>query len=99
MASQKDTLGPLSYRITVIGILICFVFMIFLGWEYRYGFAIAYLLLFYVIAVTITRIRTELGLPVHDFEGMDSRTNLPLTFGSRNLGATNLASSMMFKWA
>ena len=40
-----------------------------------------------------------MGLPVHDFEGMDPRTNLPLIFGSRNLGTRNLASSMMFKWA
>ena len=57
------------------------------------------LLLFYVIAVTITRIRAELGLLVHDFERMDSRTSLLLTFGFCNLGARNLASSIMFKRA
>ena len=99
--SQKDALEPLSYRTTVIGILICFAFMIFfcVWMGMSLWFAIVYLLLFYVIAVTITRIRVELGLPVHDFEGMDPRTNLPLIFGSRNLGTRNLASSMMFKWA
>ena len=55
------------------------------------------LLLFYVIArcYKITSIRAELGLLVHDFERMDSRTSLLLTFGFRNLGARNLASSII----
>ena len=81
--------------------LICFAFIIFfcVWMGMSFWFAIVYLLLFYVIAVTITRIRAESGLPVHNFEGIDFWTNLPLVFGFRNLGNRNLASSMVFKWA
>ena len=64
------------------------------------NFYTAYYGLFGVIlvvsyAITIIQIRIELGLSAHDFEGMDCRMNLPLLFGSSNLGARNLTSSVV----
>ena len=70
---KKMLWSPYLDRTTVIGILnlLCLynIFCVWMGMSF--WFAIVYLLLFYVIAVTITRIRAESGLPVHNFEGID----------------------------
>ena len=72
-SSQKDAVEPYLDRTTVIGILnlLC-LYNIFLCLDGNVVMVRNCLFAFvYVIAVTITRIHAELGLPVHNFEGID----------------------------
>ena len=94
--------SPYLDRTTVIGILnllclynifLCLDGNVVLVRNCLFAFVLCYR------CYNFTRIRAESGLPVHNFEGIDFWTNLPLVFGFRNLGNRNLASSMVSKWA
>lgn len=96
-----DADEPARYRATVWALIGCIIFLLlFLT---RMGMslwvAVSYLGILYALSVVITRIRAELGMPVHDFEGLEPRTSLLTITGTLRLGAKNLTAISLMRWA
>ena len=83
---------PISYRLIVIGLLGGAAFIV--GFCLKMGMSfwviIVYFAIWYAIAIAITRLRAELGSPVHDLHFIGPDEMLPRLLGIRRLGATNL---------
>ena len=83
---------PISYRLIVIGLLGGAAFIV--GFCLKMGMSfwviIVYFVIWYAIAIAITRLRAELGSPVHDLHFIGPDEMLPRLLGIRRLGATNL---------
>jgi hypothetical protein len=96
-----DAGEAVTYRTAFIGIALCFAFL--LAFCIRMGmsawFAVAYLLIMYILAIVITRVRAELGMPVHDFEGLEPRTTLLTITGTARAGARNLTPVALLLWS
>ena len=87
-----DSREPMPYRATILGLLACgFVLTIFCK---AAGMSVWVILLFfslyYIVSTAITRMRAELGSPVHDLHYTGPDTMMPKFFGTRKLGPHNL---------
>lgn len=95
-----DSTEGMSYRVCVLVIVVCAVFL--LGFLVRAGMplwlAALALALYFVMSITITRIRAELGPPVHDmhFSGPDAM--LAQGFGTGHFSARELTALNWFWW-
>ena len=78
----------MTYRNAVLGIIASFAFLI--AFCYYAGMSIWFMLLFFFIyfafCTIITRIRAELGPPVHTMSGATPDEFLLMFFGTRRLG-------------
>lgn len=96
-----DSDEPMSYRIAFIGMLMGFGY---LAWfSSRMGMTpmaiLAVFGLFFLITMSIVRMRAELGPPMHEMaQGMDITSLLTTMVGSRVIGSTNLALFPLFYW-
>ena len=83
---------PISYRLIVLGFLGASVFIV--GFCLKMGMSfwiiIVYFAIWFAIAMAITRLRAELGSPVHDLHFIGPDEMLPRLLGIRRLGAVNL---------
>lgn len=94
--STKRTLDdsdkPVSYRTVVIAMVVGMLFLV--GFCYRAGMSIAVIVVFftfyYLLSLGITRMRAELGAPVHDLHRTGPEQIMVTTVGTRKLGAQNL---------
>lgn len=89
---------PVSYRFAVIGIIAVLGFLVMFSY---YGGAnlcimIAFFVIYYMISIAITRMRAELGTPVHDLHHSGPDQILTRTVGTRRLGRGNLVMFSMF---
>ena len=93
-----DTDEPMSYRGTVIWLLLSLAFLF--GFCHRTGMSFWVIVLFfglyYMLAIGITRMRAELGSPVHDqhFAGADEMTYA--FAGAKPLGTGNMTMLSYF---
>ncbi|MCD6506123.1 hypothetical protein J7M22_05800 [Candidatus Poribacteria bacterium] len=82
----------MSYRSMLIILLLAFGYL--LGFTFKAGMALwvgtIYFLLYYLIGISITRMRAELGPPTHEMFPVTPHNIMVLTIGSRRLGAQNL---------
>jgi len=91
---------PLSYRGAFLGIgiglagLIGFSIVLGLAW----WLAIAFFGIYFALAIAITRMRAELGTPVHDLHFTGPDWTLTDLIGPRALGPQNLAVFSVFFW-
>jgi hypothetical protein len=87
-------------RIALIGILVGFSMLVLFA--VRAGMtlwvACVFFVLYFVLSVGITRIRAELGAPVHDLHFMGPERVLVMAAGTRTLGKRNLTLLSMFYW-
>ena len=83
---------PISYRLIVIGLLggAAFIVGFCLKMGMNFWVIVVYFAIWYAIAIAITRLRAELGSPVHDLHFIGPDEMLPRLLGIRRLGATNL---------
>ena len=83
---------PISYRLIVIGLLggAAFIVAFCLKMGMSFWIIIVYFTIWFAIAIAITRLRAELGSPVHDLHFIGPDEMLPRLLGIRRLGATNL---------
>ncbi|MCS5611469.1 MAG: hypothetical protein NZ961_13690 [Candidatus Poribacteria bacterium] len=76
----------------ILGFVAGFSFLTF--WMMRagmsFGVILAYLLIYFTIALAITRIRAELGPPTHEMYQSTPHNLLVLSIGTRRLGPRNL---------
>jgi len=63
-----DSREPLSYRTALLGILLGMAALSLLAWQLGISLRVIwlFLLIYFIISIGITRLRAELGAPVHD---------------------------------
>ena len=98
-AEDLDDLNePMRYRTAVLGLIGVMVFLI--CFCYRGGatvlITVSFFILYYAISIAITRMRAELGTPVHDLHYSGPDEILTRTIGTRKLGRGNLVMFSMF---
>lgn len=93
-----DSKEPMPYRWAFWGLVFGLSYMA--GFSYYAGMSIWLSLLFFgiylMLVTSITRMRAELGIPVHDMHNGGPDLLLTSTIGTRNLGASNLTIMSMY---
>jgi hypothetical protein len=99
-SSLDDSEEPITYRNAALGILIGFVLLeIFcLSMGMSWWLAILFFVIFFGLSIAITRMRAELGTPIHDLHFTGPDWTLPELFGTRNFGARDLTQMTLFFW-
>ncbi|MFC1715228.1 DUF6785 family protein [Candidatus Poribacteria bacterium] len=99
-ADMDDSGEPVRYRTAVVGIFVCAILLFLIcreagmsSWVF-----ILFFLLYGIFAVSVTRIRAQLGPPVHDIGGVNPHTALITTMGTRPFGRSNLIIFSLFSW-
>ncbi|MFC1712991.1 DUF6785 family protein [Candidatus Poribacteria bacterium] len=87
-----DSKEPFKYRTAVLCIVLCMIFLT--AFCYKAGMSIWVILiffgLFFILATGITRMRAELGSPVHDQHWGGPDEMMYAAFGTQRLGPNNL---------
>jgi len=98
--SEQDKDAPISMRTAVLFIIAGMLFLVF--FSVRAGMSIwvacSFFALYFILSVGFTRIRAELGAPVHDLHFMGPERILVISSGTRFLGKQNLALLSVFYW-
>ena len=93
-----DTDEPLGYRAAFAGILgglaLLVGFSIFLG--LAWWLAVLFFLIYLALALAITRMRAELGTPIHDLHNTGPDVLLPDLLGTRSLSHHDLGVFSLF---
>ena len=97
-ASGRETQEAMSYRGATLGLIAVMVFLVLFCY---YGGAelwvmFAFFVIYYMISIAITRMRAELGTPVHDLHYSGPDEILTRTVSTRQLGRDNLIMFSMF---
>jgi hypothetical protein len=95
-----DSREPLSYRTALLGILLGVTALSTLAWKAGMSLWVfgGFLLIYFVIAIGVTRLRAELGAPVHDLYYVGPQFQLMDLLGSRAFSPRDIAlqSSFLF---
>jgi hypothetical protein len=98
---EDDPTSGISYRTAFLGIVLGIVFLSI--FSARGGMtiwiAIGFFVIYYLLSTAVTRMRSELGFPIHDAHyplGPDHVTII--SFGTRRLGPNNLAMLALYHW-
>jgi hypothetical protein len=99
--SDYDTDEPIRYKTALLALGGCIIFLLLflVKMGMSVWVAVCYLVILYALSVVITRVRAELGMPVHDFEGLEPRTSLLAITGTFRLSANNLTAITLMRWA
>ncbi|MBM3215429.1 hypothetical protein FJZ36_10995 [Candidatus Poribacteria bacterium] len=98
--SPREEDEPISGR----GAILCMVggFAFLVAFSARAGMAawvaVAFFAAYFILMTGITRVRAELGAPVHDLHFLGPERMIVAGAGSRRLGAQNLALLSVFYW-
>ena len=91
---------PMRYRTAFLGLLLGGIFLV--AFAMRGGMAPQMAVLFYAahfaIAIALTRIRAEIGLPVHQTTGIGPHHSVVSLLGARRIGAPSLTWFALFFW-
>jgi hypothetical protein len=101
MKSQMDdSKEPVRYRNAVFGIIICLIllFIICRGAGMSWWAFLLFFSLYIIIATSVTRIRAQLGPPVHDIGGVNPQTVLLTIIDTRRFSRANLIVFSLFTW-
>lgn len=100
VSGRTDPREALSYRAALIGVVAGMLALI--GFSVAAGMSPHWAVLFFaaylLIVFVITRIRAELGPPVHDFHLIGPDRMLIVGFGSRSFGGGDLGMIALFWW-
>ena len=96
--ARDDSDSPMSYRAAVLCLIGVMAFLVLFCY---YGGAeiwvmFVFFVIYYMISIAITRMRAELGTPVHDLHYSGPDEILTRTVGTRRLGRDNLVMFSMF---
>jgi hypothetical protein len=97
-SALDDSDAPMRYRTAVFGFIVVMLFLVFFC--FRGGataqITVIFFILYYAISIAVTRMRAELGTPVHDLHYSGPDEILTRTVGTRRLGRGNLVMFSMF---
>jgi len=89
---------PMKYRWAVIGLLGGLIFLVI--FSYQAGMAIwiavLYFLIYCLLAISLCRIRAEVGPPTHELIGATPRQLLVQTLGTRRISAPSLSIMTLY---
>ncbi len=87
-----DSAEPMRYRMAVLGIIGGMGFLTLFSYSAGMSLWLApiFFTIWYLLAIAITRMRAEVGSPVHDLHYMGPDTIIPEIIGTRRLGTNNL---------
>ena len=97
----EDEHEPMRYRNAFLGVLLGLLFLI--GFAMRGGMGFKIALLFFVahfatIAIPLTRLRAQIGFPIHSTTFIGPHHSLVSLLGTRQIGAQNLTWFSLFFW-
>ena len=97
-ATQTARDGPISYRGAVFGLIAVLLFLVVFCYYggANIGIMFVFFVIYYMISIAITRMRAELGTPVHDLHYSGPDQILTRTIGTRRLGRGNLIMFSLF---
>lgn len=95
-----DSKEPISYRNALLGILVgvssLIAFATYLGMTWWIG--VLFFFIYFALALAITRMRAELGTPMHDLHFTGPEMVMTRIAGSRSFDAGNLTTFAIFFW-
>jgi len=99
-SKMDDSKEPMRYRTAAIGIILgVTALMVFCR---RLGMSLwlvpVFFGLYFVISISITRMRAEMGPPLHPMILVNPQTIIIAATGTRRLGAANLSILALFYW-
>jgi hypothetical protein len=98
--SGDEKKEPMPYRTALLGIAIGTVLLA--AFCNQMGMAVwmsfAYFLIYFALGATITRIRAELGPPVHDLYGAGPDYIITRIAGTRRIGESSLTAMTLLYW-
>lgn len=99
-SSIDDSQEPMKYRTAIIGILISISCLFLFAYKAGMTFWVigGFLVLYFIIAIAVTRVRAEFGPPSHEILHQNPGRILANSFGIRNIGASNLTILSFFYW-
>jgi len=99
-STLDDSREPMRYRTAILGALAgvggLIWFAVYLGMTWWVG--IIFFLMYFALAVAITRMRAELGTPIHDLHFTGPEQIMTRVAGSRAFDANNLTAFAIFFW-
>lgn len=97
---MNDQHEPMSYRTALFGGLGGFVFLV--GFSAMAGLPVQwgalFFLIYFSIAISVTRMRAELGPPAHDLHFIGPDQSISSVVGTRNLDAGTMTVFTLFYW-
>jgi hypothetical protein len=98
-AAIQNTDEPIRYRTAVLGLLIGFSLLIAFSLKAGMTFwgAIVFFALYFILAVGITRMRAELGSPVHDLHRAGAHLMM-VNIGTRHLSVADLTMFSFYQF-
>jgi hypothetical protein len=96
----NESKGPISYRTAVLGLICGLAFLFIFSNQAGLTYTIIpfFFLIYFILAIMITRIRAELGFLVHWLHTASPHYTLVSFLGTRRLGASNLTGFTMFRF-
>jgi len=98
--TSGDLGSPGTYRLAYLMVIGGFVALV--AFSLRAGATLAYAVAFFAIylllSLAVTRIRAEMGLPVHDLHFSGPHQSMERVLGSRALGERNVAVGSTYYW-
>jgi hypothetical protein len=100
MEQMDNSREPMSYRSALLLMILGFLFLV--GFSYMAGMSLWLAIIFFVFYLmlnfAITRMRVEMGVPVHDIHNSGPDLLLTPTLGTRRIGSANLVIMSMYWW-
>jgi hypothetical protein len=95
-----DSKEPLTYRQATLGIAIGMAVILWFSMRLGMPLWVAFVFfgIYFALALAITRMRAELGTPIHDLHFTGPDWTLSQVIGSRDLGQETLTSFTMLFW-
>ena len=96
----RDDQEPLPYRVAAAGIVIGLVGLVWFSTAMgmRLGTSIAIFLIYYILALAITRMRAQFGTPVHDLHFSGPDVILTSVLGIRSFPRQDLIGIAIHSW-
>mgnify|MGYP001025482766 CR=1 FL=1 len=87
-----DSDEPMKYGNAILGLIAGGAFLLFFSWSAGMApwVAVAFFIFYYAFALTIAKLRAELGTPVHDFHATGPDQIMAEALGTRTLGTRSL---------
>lgn len=100
LTRMDDSKEPMPYRLALFLLIVSFLFLIAFSRAAGMSIwlAIIFFALYTVLDIAITRMRAEMGTPIHDIHNGGPDLLLQATLGSRRLGPANLTILSMYWW-
>jgi len=99
-ALLDDSREPLSYRVSLIVGALAFIGLVWFSSAagMRVWVAITFFIIYYGLAVAITRMRAQFGAPVHDLHFIGPDTIMPIIGGTRAFTDKDLTIMSLYFW-